>query len=386
MSDYSRHKRIFRLFHPAMKLFARSKFNYSSDDLSMIPGPYLLLSNHNTDFDPVFIGLASGKHLYFVATENITRIPVVGKILLRWFDPIIHFKGKAGMKTVLSIISRIKDGHSVCMFAEGNRSFNGLTMPIPAVTGKLAKKTGASLVTFKLEGGYLSSPRWSVKTRKGRVRGKLVNIYSPELLKSMTDEEVYGAIVRDLHVDAYEDQKRFPVRYKGKRLAEGLESTLFMCPSCGKVAGLSTKGNFVSCSCGFHAVYDEYGMINTGDGNSYTVTQLDRWQRDVLKKMSGYPDEEVLFSDEVAFHEIDDSTHKAVRSWNGILSAGSHSLLLDGTQLPFSEISGLAVSTRNTLLLHYEKGARHIDIKGPVSFSALKYYYLYQFSTGDAEL
>ena len=183
---------------PVIMALVRFKYRYTCDDLSGIEGPYLLLSNHNTNFDPVFVEAAVNGPVDFVATENITRIPVAGKILRYFFDPIIHFKGKAGLKTVMNIIARTKAGRRVCMFAEGNRSFNGVTMPIPAVTGKVARKTGVPLVTFRITGGYLSCPRWAVTKRKGEMKGSLVNIYSPEMLKSMTDDEVKEAIERDL--------------------------------------------------------------------------------------------------------------------------------------------------------------------------------------------
>ena len=60
----------------------------------------------------------------------------------------------------MAVMRRLRKGGSVAIFAEGNRSFNGLTGDILPATGKLARSSGASLVTFRFSGGYLSSPRW----------------------------------------------------------------------------------------------------------------------------------------------------------------------------------------------------------------------------------
>jgi 1-acyl-sn-glycerol-3-phosphate acyltransferase len=78
------------------------------------------------------------------------------------------------------MMRRLKKGYSVCLFPEGNRSFDGVTRPFPPSTGRVAKACGAALVTFRTEGAYLSNPRWGDTLRRGRVRGRVAGIYPPE--------------------------------------------------------------------------------------------------------------------------------------------------------------------------------------------------------------
>ena len=108
------------------------------------------------------------------------------------------------------ILAKLRDGRNVALFPEGNRSFNGLSGDFPPATGKLVKKSGATLVTYRLHGGYLTTPRWSTSLRKGKLWGEIAGIYSPEKLKAMTEDEVNRAIRHDLFVDAYADQKKTP--------------------------------------------------------------------------------------------------------------------------------------------------------------------------------
>ena len=137
-------------------------------------------------------------------------------------------------------------------------------MPVMPYTGKLVKSSGATLVNYRLEGAYLSAPRWGFGTRKGKVYGYPAGVYSPGTLKDMTDEEVEALIAKDLDFDTWEWQRSQPggpVRYicgKGGN-ADGLERSVFTCPACGATGTLKSKGDSIGCSCGFRV-----RMLDTG--------------------------------------------------------------------------------------------------------------------------
>jgi hypothetical protein len=77
------------------------------------------------------------------------------------------------------------------------------------------------------------------------MRGYVVNVYSPEQLKTMSPEEVNQRIREDIMEDAFDRQLTMPYRYKGKDLAKGLEHALYFCPKCGKTGTLhSSKKHF----------------------------------------------------------------------------------------------------------------------------------------------
>ena len=127
------------------------------------------------------------------------------------------------------------------------------------------------------------------------MRGYAVNVYSPESLREMSDDEVNAAIAGDLHEDAYARQGVEKTRFSGKRLAVGLERSLFICPACERVGTLRGRGNEFACDCGLRAVYDEYGYLN---GAPYaTVTLWDAWQREMLKSIAGSLEEAPAFQD-----------------------------------------------------------------------------------------
>ena len=380
MDRYFFHRIVFRIGHFFAVPFLRVKFRYSYDPLPDINGPYLLLANHNTDFDPLFLGVACPTQMYFVATEKILRMGFLTVLVMTLFRPIIHYKGKTGISSVKEILHKLKEGKNVALFPEGNRSFNGLTGDFVPATGKMAKRSGATLITYRLHGGYFTSPRWGKGIRRGRMRGEIAHIYTPEELKSMPEKDVNEAIRNDLQMDAYEEQKSDPIPYKGTDLALGLESTLFMCPKCGGISVLYSSGNVLSCiNCDFSAEYDVYGYLTDNAGNKYTITELDSRQRRLIKELSALPPDKLLFHDIVSVETIGND-HDVVSKETLEIDAYSNRLEIGRQSLPFEQISGMAINQRNLLIIHCNNES-HLELSGELSFSALKYLYLYQ-STG----
>ncbi len=380
MNAYTFHRIIFRICRFFAVPFLRMKFRYSFDQLPDVKGPYLLLANHNTDFDPLFVGAACPTQIYFVATEKILRMGFLTTLVMSLFRPIIHYKGKTGISSVKEILHKLKEGKNVALFPEGNRSFNGLTGKFVPATGKMAKRSGAALITYRLHGGYFTSPRWGAGLRRGRMRGEIANIYTPEMLKSMSEAEVNEAIRRDLQMDAYAEQEKEPVPYEGSDLALGLESTLFACPECGRISALHSSGNTLSCKeCGFSAEYDVYGYLTDRSGKKHTITELDAKQKQLIKELALLPSGQLLFHDSVTVETIGDS-HEVVSREALELSAYPDRLEIGDRKLPFESITGMAINQRNLLIIHCADES-HLELSGPISFSALKYLYLYQ-STG----
>lgn len=279
---------VWRLLHLTAGPYFRRRFNYSCEPVEIEP-PFLLISNHVTNSDPFFVGLSYKRApLSFVASEHIFRKGFVSGVLKKLLAPIPRSKAASGAGTVKNVLRRIKEGEPVALFAEGDCTWSGLSAEVFPATGKLAKACGAPLVTYRIEGAYLYRPRWAKRSRRGKMHGGPVKVYSPEELKGMTHEEVAEAINRDIFFDVWEAQRKAPVAFRCKAPAEGLERALFICPECNGADCMASKGNRLFCKkCGKEWTVDEYGFIN---GPRFTTAaEWDEWQKNAVKAMRGTP-------------------------------------------------------------------------------------------------
>lgn len=299
----ARHKRVFRFCKAALGGILRSIYGFHPEKATLGEGPFLITANHNGELDPALLAMSFSEHMYFVSSEHVFRKGFISKLLVYFFAPIARVKGMTDATAALNVIRAIKRNTNVCLFAEGNRSYNGVTGPIFPATGKLAKATGASLVTYRFEGGYLTTPRWSRTTRKGFMRGYVVNVYTPEQLKQMTPEEVNDHIRADIWEDAFERQKERPYSFRHKELAKGLENAIYFCPKCGKPGQLHSKGDLFFCACGMRVRFTPTGFFEkagAGDPDPVftTIRDWDFWQdKRILEYAASLDEDEIAYSD-----------------------------------------------------------------------------------------
>ena len=290
MKGKKRHDLTYKILYLIMPPYYSRKFNFEYDNIDVPYSPYIVISNHLTNPDPFLVGSSFKKSMYFVASDHLFRLGFVGKIIEFLISPIVRQKSTQETQTVITMFRRLKEKCNICIFAEGTTSFNGKTGEIQPAIGKLVKRSGVALVTYRLSGAYFTRPRWSRFTHKGKMTGKCVNIYSPEQLSTMSTEEIFQAIKNDLYVDAYADQKNNPVAYYGKRPAECLETILYLCPVCKQFTTLKSSDDRLFCSCGFTVRYNEYAYFEFPGSSEKppftTITDWSEWQREEVKEIA----------------------------------------------------------------------------------------------------
>jgi hypothetical protein len=152
--------------------------------------PFILIPNHANDYDTLLVGAMLKQHAYFVASEHVFSWGLAGRLIKAVFNPIARLKGGTAASTVMEMLRRIRDGANICLFAEGNCTWNGLSDAVYPATGKTVRASGATLVTYRFYGDYLTKPRWAKNVRRGKEWGEVVGVYSPEELKAMSADEV----------------------------------------------------------------------------------------------------------------------------------------------------------------------------------------------------
>ena len=360
MEHNLRHRVIWTLVGPLVRLILLIRFNYRCK-INAVKGPYIVVCNHVTDWDPMLVGAGFRHQMYFLASEHIMRLGFVSRMLDWLVHPIVRQKGGSAAGAVKEMLRALKAGCNVALFPEGNRTWDGVTRDFPASTGKLVKTSGVSLVTFRLRGGYLSSPRWSGDTaRRGELRGELVKVYTPDELKAMSALQINAAIARDIHVDAYEDQRSRPVLYHGSRLAENLETLLFICPKCFSRGTLRSEDDRFFCShCGFETRYAPTGVFVGGDAPFPDVRGWNRWQDKQIEKLCREAkDGEAIFSDDgLELYSVQSGRSSELIGRGEIILYRDHLELPGGISLPIKEITGMSLRGPTDLYIGSANGS-----------------------------
>lgn len=367
-----KHIFFYTLLRPFVILYLKLKFGYQYETARQLPDNYIVLSNHVTDYDPLFVGASFPKQMYFVASEHIARWKYLYVFLKYVLAPIIRYKGTVATSTVMDVLRKVRKGAKVCIFAEGVRTWDGVTCPILPSTAKMIKASGCALVTYKITGGYFVSPGWSEgNLRKGPIKGAPVQIYTKEQLAKMTHDEIYDIITRDLYEDAYARQLASPQKYTGKHLAEPLQNLLFICPECGAKDSFTSKKDTITCNCcGVSYRYNEYGML---DGAPFkTIRELSDWQKtQVSVDMEAG---EIYTSPEATLSTITD--HQETLVAQGALSISTQALKCGDTEILLKDISDMAIHGRHTLV--FTAGKHYYELKPARNTNALKFLLYYE--------
>jgi 1-acyl-sn-glycerol-3-phosphate acyltransferase len=345
--------------------------------------PALVISNHTTNLDPFFVGCSFPGHLYFVASEHVFRLGFASALIRFFFNPVVFPKGGGDGRALRDILGRLRANANVCLFAEGNRSFSGMTGSVGEAAGKLARISGAALITYRIRGGYFSAPRWSRKTRRGPVWGGPVGFYPPDKLKSMTGAAITELIRRDISEDAYETMGKDPRPYQGRALAEELETALYLCPRCGGLGTLSSRGDVLRCRCGLAYRYDAYGTLhplvqtNTFTGNRIFTTVRDWWfwQYEAMDNIVDAAAEPVCSDEGERISEVTIGLRARLLE-QGRLSLGRGGLRCGTIHFPLGDIRDLAITGQRTLV--FSAGGRRYELTNKMPRSAAKYQRVFE--------
>lgn len=109
--------------------------------LKKVPrGPYLLVCNHISHFDPPFVASFFPRKLDFMAMRDLFKNPVLG-FIFRMADMFPVSRGKTDMDAVRVTLQRLEWERIVCIFPEG-----GLRTGKDSVLEGSPLKTGATIL------------------------------------------------------------------------------------------------------------------------------------------------------------------------------------------------------------------------------------------------
>jgi len=387
-----RHRFVYAFLDATFGWLLKLIYEFHPEKAEVKSKTFLCLCNHTMDRDPLCLVIGIHRHVRFVASENIMK-GFGGWFVKTLAGPIPRRKGASADSTVEAVLENLKAGVSVAMFPEGNRTWDGETGYISPRTSALVKKAGVGLVLYRITGGYLKSPRWAGGLRQGPCYGRVAREILPEEIAAMTEDEIYEVICRELYVDAYQEQREHLHRYTGKNLAEGIENALFVCPQCGGIGTLESKGNAFWCAaqkadgtdCGLKGEYTKHGFLKGEKLPFDTVLDWSRWQKEYLREhaemLEAQTQEAIAISDDLHIYETMGDGERVTLSENGTAYLfGDRIELYEGTKLlrtyAWKNMTKLGMFRRSRVFFTTEEG--FFELSRPEGISGQMYFAFYR--------
>ena len=370
-----RHRVVRNLAYILLYPYARIKYGIKIEKFKEQNGrPYLILLNHQTPFDQFFVGMAFKGPVYYMATEDIFSLGWISNVI-RWLvAPIPIKKQTTDASAVMTCIRVAREGGTIAIAPEGNRTYCGRTVYMnPAIAG-LAKKMKLPIALYRLEGGYGVEPRWSDKVRKGPFRGYVSQVIEPEEYASMSVDELIEKIRTGLQVD----EAKADGLYKSSHRAEYLERAIYICPDCG-LSTFESQGNEITCKkCGKQVLYGEDKRLS-GVNCDFPFPFVAQWydyQKDYINCLDVLSHVETpLYEEQVELRKVLVYKKKELLKENAVIKLYGDRITVDELVMPFEEIGAVAVLGRNKLNVYH--GEKVYQIKGDKRFNALKYVQIY---------
>jgi 1-acyl-sn-glycerol-3-phosphate acyltransferase len=188
------------------RLSSVAVFNMRCHGRDKVPktGGGLILSNHQSNLDPVLIGLASDRRLNYVARKTLFRFAPF-RWLLNSFDAIAIDREGTGLEGLKETLKRLKRGEMVLLFPEGTRTRDGRVHAMKPGFCAVARRACVPIVPAAMDGAFDAWPRWRRLPRPAVIHVQFGDAISPAEIKSMSDDKLVAEVERricDCHARA----------------------------------------------------------------------------------------------------------------------------------------------------------------------------------------
>lgn len=239
--------------------------------------PFVIISNHGTFFDPWMIGGYSRYPFSFMVNDDGFREKNLSSWYLKSIDSIPKKKGSSDFKAMKATLSHLNNKKAVCIFPEGQTSWDGETQLLYKGIEKIIKKVNCALVMVNIKGNFLTKPWWAKTIRKGKIRLDFKTL-SPEEIEELSSEQLFDIIKSYIYHNDIKDPDNQKYSFSGKKMAEGLERFVWICMHCGSEDTLTTNDNTVCCSsCNGKWDIDAYCRIKPHDSSYKSLSDLKDW-------------------------------------------------------------------------------------------------------------
>ncbi|MBQ8600641.1 MAG: 1-acyl-sn-glycerol-3-phosphate acyltransferase [Clostridia bacterium] len=332
--------------------------------------PYLIVMNHTTFCDQFLVGMAFRGPVYYIASEDLFSNGWISRLLTWAVAPIPIKKQTVDVHAVANCIRVAREGGTIALAPEGNRTYCGKTAYIKPSIVKLIRKLHLPLAVFRIEGGYGVHPRWSDVVRKGPMRAYVSRVVETEEYSGMSDEELFALLQREMNVN----EAQADGAYEHPQNAEFLERLLYVCPKCG-LSEFESREDRIRCkNCGLTVRHKPTKELE-GVGETIPFRFVADWydyQCDFVNQLDPNAFLKIpMYTDTVRLSEVVLYQKKNILLKETELQLFGDRLTVGETAVPFTAVTGITVQGKNKLVVYWD--GKVWQMKGGKRFNAIKY-------------
>jgi 1-acyl-sn-glycerol-3-phosphate acyltransferase len=199
-----------RWFYDALRVVCRligvALFRFRCWGREHIPadGAVLVLSNHQSHFDPVLVGLCVDRRLNYLARQTLFGFAPF-RWLIETLDAIPIDREGLGIAGLKETLRRLKRGEMVLIFPEGTRTADGEVAALKPGFSALARRGDVRLLPVGLDGAFDAWPRTKLLPRVGVVHVAFGPPLSSEDIARFDERELVTEVerrIRECHARA----------------------------------------------------------------------------------------------------------------------------------------------------------------------------------------
>lgn len=194
---------IVKVIRPIVRFFLVWLYRIEFHGLENIPmnGPFIITPNHVSYMDPVLIGLAIRRRIFFMTWDKIFQVPIVGSMASLFGAFPVRLEGHDRV-AVKRTQRHLREGMGVMIFPEGGRTTTGKLDPFKIGAFRLAVKERVPVVPVTINGAYQV---WPPEQKLPSLNGRITIYYHQPIFPSTLQEQEVKARTQEM---AYEARKK----------------------------------------------------------------------------------------------------------------------------------------------------------------------------------
>lgn len=164
-------------------------------NLDNIPksGGVLLVGNHSSWFDTLFLTYVLKRPLWFFTGEFIFNVPIMGSLVKQLC--VIQVKKNNSEEAIKSTVEKLNQGYQICIFPEGQLTKDGQLQRFRNGVSKIIKQSNATVIPFFIKGAYKS---WGHGQKKPKFFQKITVKFGEKFTTTSSND---NEIANELHCE-----------------------------------------------------------------------------------------------------------------------------------------------------------------------------------------